>query len=79
MDIEHCLTVRKIRICEVLYAADKTSSQRLSICRPRPPVASDLPAKDRTKVQKISIVEINLGIFLKIHNYCKDNIMQNRR
>ena len=33
--------------------------------RPRPPVASDLPAKDRTKIQKISIVEINLGIFLK--------------
>ncbi len=39
----------------------------------------DLLARDRTKVQKICIGEINLWIFLKIHNYCKDNKMQNRR
>ena len=43
-----------------------------------PPIASDLPARDRTKVQKICIGEINLGIFLKIRNYCKGNKMQNR-
>ena len=31
------------------------------------------------KYKKYVIGEINLGIFLKIHNYCKDNEMQNRR
>ena len=31
MDVEHCLTVREIRICEIQSSADKTSVQRLSI------------------------------------------------
>ena len=31
MDVEHCLTVREIRICEIQCVADKTSVQRLSI------------------------------------------------
>lgn len=31
MDVEHCLTVREIRICEIQCVADKTLVQRLSI------------------------------------------------
>ena len=42
-------------------------------------ITSNKLAKDRTKLQKLCTGEINLWIFLKIHNYCKDNKMQNRR
>ena len=31
MDVEHCLTVREIRICEIQCVEDKTLVQRLSI------------------------------------------------
>ena len=66
MDIGACFTMQQDNeFAKFTEAADKTLAQRLSICRPRPPVASDLPARDRTKVQKICIGEINLGIFLK--------------
>ena len=39
-------------VAKFTEAADKTLAQRLSICRPRPPVASDLPARDRDKDTK---------------------------
>ena len=59
MDIGACFTIRlDNEVAKFTEAADKTLAQRLSICRPRPPVASDLPARDRTKVQKICIGEI---------------------
>lgn len=64
MDIGACFTMRlDNEVAKFTEAADKTLAQRLSICRPCPPVASDLPARDRTKVQKICIGETNLGIF----------------
>ena len=53
MDIEHCLTVRKIRSCEVQAAADKTLTQRLLymfvVCLP--PVRTSV----RTTAAKLAI------------------------
>ena len=56
MDIKHCLTVRKIRSCEVQAAADKTLTQRLfnmSVAR-LPPVRTS----ERTTAQKYKKIKM---------------------
>ena len=59
MDIGHCLIVRKIRICEVQAAADKTLTQRLLYVSS--PV--QIPVKD------FGCLTMQKYIFFTLHNY----------